>query len=164
VLVERKSLHGPVRTGQCNVCHQVHGATNARLLSKHFPAEFYEAFDLADYALCFECHSSAIVLEEETTTVTNFRDGRHNLHFVHVNRPDKGRTCRTCHEIHGSNLPKHMASEVPFEGGGWPMPIRFAKTPTGGRCSPGCHEPREYNRILTPADRHPSAGAAGQER
>lgn len=142
----RKSLHGPVRTGQCNACHQVHGSSNARLLYKYFPPAFYQAFDLANYALCFDCHSPAAVLEEETTTLTNFRDGERNLHYLHVNRPEKGRSCRTCHEIHGSNLPKHMASQVPFEGGGWSMPIRFEQTPTGGRCSPGCHEPMEYDR------------------
>ncbi len=148
VLHDRKHLHGPVRTGQCNACHAVHGSRNAKLLRKYFPPEFYTAFDLSSYALCFECHSQAVVLEKETGSLTNFRDGDRNLHYVHVNRPQKGRTCRSCHEIHGSNLPRHMASEVPFEGGGWSMPIKFEPTPTGGRCSPGCHEAKEYRRTL----------------
>ena len=145
-LLGRKLLHGPVREGQCNVCHQVHGANNTRLLTENFPQEFYEAFDLAKYALCFECHTNALVLDEETSTLTDFRNGRRNLHYVHVNRAEKGRTCRTCHEIHGSNLPRHMASEVPFEGGGWAMPIGYEATPDGGRCSPGCHGPQAYGR------------------
>jgi predicted CXXCH cytochrome family protein len=149
VLRDRKFLHGPVRTGQCNACHEVHGSSNARLLRQYFPPQFYAAFDLANYALCFGCHSQSIVLEQQTSSLTNFRDQDRNLHFLHVNRTDKGRSCRTCHEIHGSNLPRHMASEVPFEGGGWSMPIRFEPTPTGGRCSPGCHETREYRRIPT---------------
>ena len=33
------------------------------LLRNYFPREFYESFDLADYALCFKCHSENTVLE-----------------------------------------------------------------------------------------------------
>jgi predicted CXXCH cytochrome family protein len=146
VLTNRKFLHGPVKNGQCNACHKVHGSSIAKLLRDRFPEQFYEAFDLAEYALCFDCHSSAMVLEKETTTLTNFRDGSRNLHFVHVNRSDKGRTCRTCHEIHGSNLPRHMATMVPFEGGAWSMPIQFEPNDRGGSCSPGCHAPKKYER------------------
>lgn len=160
VLLDRKSLHGPVQAGQCNACHEVHGSSNAKLLTKHFPPEFYDAFDLANYALCFECHPKAIVLEKETTTLTNFRDGSRNLHYLHVNRPEKGRTCRTCHEIHGSNLPRHMASEVQFEGGAWSMPIRFVETSDGGSCSPGCHKPYSYSRHARPGT---STTAVGEE-
>jgi predicted CXXCH cytochrome family protein len=162
VLTERKSLHGPVQSGECEVCHEVHGSSNVKLLAKFFPPQFYQAFDLASYALCFQCHSKAIVLEKQTTSLTNFRDGDRNLHHLHVNRPEKGRTCRTCHEIHGSNLPRHMAAQVQFEGGGWPMPIRFEETPNGGRCSPGCHQPYEYNR-LRPSTR-PSTRPSGEEQ
>ena len=89
-------------------------------------------------------------LSERTEIETNFRDGGRNLHYLHVNREEKGRTCQTCHEIHGSDLPRHMASVVPFEGGGWTMPIGFRQTDTGGRCSPGCHEPQEYRRRPIP--------------
>jgi hypothetical protein len=87
-----------------------------------------------------------MVLEEKTASLTNFRDGDRNLHFVHVNRDDKGRSCKTCHAIHGSNLPNHMASEVPFEGSNWSMPIEFEKTTGGGKCAPGCHVPKTYTR------------------
>ena len=52
----------------------------------------------------------------------------------------------SCDACHGSNLPKHMASEVPFEGSDWPLPIGFEKTPTGGRCAPGCHKALAYDR------------------
>jgi predicted CXXCH cytochrome family protein len=163
-LRDRKFVHGPVRAGQCNACHEVHGSRNAMLLRKYFPPQFYEAFDLANYALCFECHSQALVLEPQTANLTNFRDGDRNLHYLHVNRPEKGRSCRTCHAIHGSNLPRHIAADVPFEGGGWPLPIRYEATATGGRCSPGCHEPKEYRR--TPAALAPTSSRAtsGPER
>jgi hypothetical protein len=102
---------------------------------------------VGNFALCFGCHAKETVLVPRTRELTNFRDGEINLHYVHVNRQDKGRTCKTCHEIHGSNLPKHMATEVPFEGSAWPMPIRFEQTATGGRCAPGCHKPASYDRL-----------------
>lgn len=79
--------------------------------------------------------------------LTNFRDGDLNLHYLHVNRDKKGRSCRTCHEIHGSDLPAHVATSVPFEGSGWPLPIGFKKTPSGGSCAPGCHKPYGYDRV-----------------
>jgi predicted CXXCH cytochrome family protein len=148
-LRERSFLHGPVRSGDCTACHNVHGASHVRLLREQFTDAFYASFDLRNYALCFACHESDLVTEPQTTTLTDFRDGDVNLHFMHVNREKKGRSCRTCHAIHGSNLPKHIAETVPFEGSGWAMPIGFQKTETGGSCAPGCHEPLSYSRTAT---------------
>jgi len=139
-------LHGPVKAGACNECHQVHGSSNTRLLKKYFSSEFYQDFDVGNYALCFSCHEKALVLDQKTTRLTGFRNGDQNLHYLHVNRLEKGRSCKACHEIHGSNEPKHMAEEVPFEGGGWALPINFKKTATGGGCAPGCHQPFQYDR------------------
>lgn len=138
-------LHGPVREGQCQECHQVHGSSNARLLAQAFPATFYQKFDVTNYALCFSCHEKATVMEAETTTLTGFRNGDRNLHFIHVNA-EKGRSCRACHEMHASDQPKHMAEATPFEGGGWAVPVGFRKTATGGSCAPGCHMPYTYDR------------------
>jgi hypothetical protein len=116
------------------------------LLKERFPETFYASFDLGDYALCFSCHNPDLVLAAKTRGLTGFRDGQENLHYVHVHRSEKGRTCKTCHEIHGSDLPNHIASAVPFEGSAWSMPIKFQKLPDGGSCSPGCHEPKTYRR------------------
>ncbi|HVT88697.1 MAG TPA: cytochrome c3 family protein [Tepidisphaeraceae bacterium] len=149
VLGDSKFLHGPIRAGSCSGCHDPHGSKYPDLLEKSFPKTFYTSFELGKYELCFSCHESRMVLEEKTTSLTNFRDGDRNLHFMHVNRDDKGRSCKTCHAIHGSDLPNHMASSVPFEGSNWSMPIEFAKTSNGGSCAPGCHVPKTYSR-LTP--------------
>ncbi len=164
-VLERSFPHGPVESGQCTACHDVHGGRSKRLLHEQFPESFYGSFELRVYALCFQCHDADLVTQERTATATGFRTGDRNLHFVHVNREAKGRTCRTCHEIHGSDLPRHMASEVPFESGGWTLPIRFEKTDTGGRCSPGCHQPYDYDRTRAmpnigarPAPESPAAG------
>ena len=146
VMTESKFLHGPNRVGNCSACHGPHGAPNPMLLEKAFPKTFYTSFDIAKYELCFSCHEKQMVLEPKTSTLTNFRNGDENLHFVHVNKETKGRTCKTCHEVHGSDLPKHLASEVPFEGSNWAMPIEYQQKADGGSCSPGCHKPRTYSR------------------
>ncbi|MHC4107206.1 MAG: cytochrome c3 family protein [Planctomycetota bacterium] len=157
-LRHRRFLHGPVRSGDCTACHNVHGASHSRLLRAQFTDAFYAAFDLRNYALCFSCHERELVTAERTTALTDFRDGDLNLHFLHVNRQRKGRTCRACHAIHGSDLPKHVAETVPFEGSGWAMPIGFEKTEVGGSCAPGCHEPLAYRRDRKP---HPQSDDPG---
>lgn len=147
VLTQSQFLHGAIRAGDCAACHDPHGGREHALLVRKFPASSYANFDVQQYALCFAtCHSPQVVLAPRTTSLTNFRDGDLNLHFVHVNRSEKGRSCKTCHAIHGSNLPNHMASEVPFERSEWAMPIGFQKSATGGSCAPGCHQPRTYDR------------------
>jgi predicted CXXCH cytochrome family protein len=157
---ERRYLHGPLRSGECSPCHDAHGALYPQLLRQSFTEAFYQPFDLDSYALCFDCHESQLVLTPETTSLTGFRNGSRNLHYLHVNRDRKGRTCRTCHEIHGSDLPMHIASSVPFEGSGWSMAIGFRKTEDGGSCAPGCHGPHSYTRSnSSSADDAPTGGA-----
>jgi predicted CXXCH cytochrome family protein len=146
-LVEnRRFLHGPVRSGNCTACHDAHGSSHAALLRRDFPKAFYASFDLENYALCFSCHDKALVLTPTTTALTGFRDGDRNLHYLHVNRAENGRTCTSCHDIHGSDQPSHIADQVPFEGSPWALPIQFEKTTDGGHCAPGCHEPKSYQR------------------
>ena len=148
-----KNLHGPVQAGACSECHLPHAGDQPNLLKAYFPDTFYAKFDINNYALCFSCHNPQMVLRPKTENLTNFRDGDRNLHYVHVNRDDKGRTCKTCHDVHGSDLPKHMAASVPFEGSDWPMPIQYEPNATGGACTPGCHDVRSYDRSkpITPA-------------
>ena len=161
ILRDRKYLHGPIRAGNCDACHAVHGATHSRLLRAHFTEAFYEtSFDLGSYALCFSCHADELVLTERTTTITGFRDGERNLHYLHVHRDRKGRTCRTCHDVHGSNLPRHLAEKIPFEGSQWMMSLNFEMMDDGGSCTPGCHQQMAYHRSgETAPSNAPSGGA-----
>ena len=75
---------------------------------------------------------------------TGFRNGDENLHFKHVNKVDKGRVCRFCHDVHASPLDKHLREWTPF--GAWEFRLNFRKTVTGGSCWPGCHVERRYDR------------------
>jgi predicted CXXCH cytochrome family protein len=147
VLSAGKNWHGPIAQDNCTACHQVHGGTIFRLLIEEYPPEFYSPFREENYALCFECHNSEIVTTAETDELTDFRNGEQNLHFVHVNKQVKGRTCRACHETHASSNPKHIRDEVPFGPGGWALPVGFQKTETGGSCNAGCHRVYAYDRV-----------------
>jgi len=144
-LEKYKYAHQPVVDRGCSVCHEPHGSEYYKLLIKEYAPEFYAPFDISNYDLCFSCHQADVVLVKETENLTDFRNGNMNLHYLHVNTPEKGRTCRTCHATHASNEPKHLRKVVPY--GGWEIPIQFEKTETGGDCSPGCHNPRAYDRI-----------------
>ncbi len=144
-LADNKNRHGPVKQKDCSACHNPHGSNNFRILRKPYPPTFYMAFSPGNYDLCFGCHEKTIVLDPETTKLTDFRNGDMNLHFKHVNKPIKGRTCRACHETHASNFPKHIRESVPF--GSWELPVNYRKTDTGGSCAPGCHKLKKYDRV-----------------
>ena len=145
-LFEKNSnWHGPIRERDCSGCHNPHGGkTDFRLLRWVYPKEFYSSFSVEQYELCLKCHQPTLVLEPKTTTLTGFRNGDQNLHYLHVNKTVKGRTCRACHETHASQKERHIRESVPF--GKWELPIHFEKTSDGGKCSPGCHAPKEYKR------------------
>ncbi len=143
-LEENKDHHGPIKQKDCSGCHNPHGSDNFRILRRPYPPTFYKAFKVENYNLCFGCHEKTLVLNPETTKLTNFRNGNMNLHYKHVNKPVKGRTCRACHETHASNNPKHIRDGVPF--GTWSLPLNYKKTETGGSCTPGCHKLKRYDR------------------
>ncbi len=143
-LEQNKDWHGPIRQKDCSGCHNTHGSDNFRILRKYFPPLFYAPFDPKNYELCFNCHEKTLVLEPRTNTLTGFRNGDQNLHYVHVNKAVKGRTCRACHDAHGTKNPKHIRDAVPF--GAWGLPINHKKTETGGSCLPGCHQTFVYDR------------------
>jgi predicted CXXCH cytochrome family protein len=144
LLLHNKEWHAPIREDGCSGCHQPHGSANARILKEPFPSRFYADFDPDLYSLCFSCHEELAVTVQWTRTLTGFRDGDRNLHFLHVARERRGRSCRACHEVHASPNPLHVRDKVPY--GKWMMPIDFEKTETGGSCHPGCHKIESYDR------------------
>ena len=150
-LAENKNWHTPVAGKDCSVCHQVHGGDNFRMLVAGIPPTFYAPFDLENYALCFTCHDEQMVTAAQTTTLTSFRNGPRNLHFVHVNKPERGRTCRACHEVHASNQEHHIRESVPYGAKGYLLKLHYSKTPTGGQCTRTCHATRAYDNTTPPA-------------
>lgn len=136
--------HGPIREGNCTLCHQPHGSQHFRILSHRFPRRFYSPFSTEVYELCFQCHEETLVLDELTAALTDFRNGNKNLHYVHVNQK-RGRTCRACHEVHAGTKPKRIKDFVPY--GTWMYPVNFEISADGGKCAPGCHLARAYDRL-----------------
>ncbi len=149
-LLELPVLHLPFEQGDCGACHDPHASPAADLLRGSYPTGIYAPFDEASYSLCFLCHDPTAFTTAETTTLTRFRDGSRNLHELHVNKADKGRTCRACHLSHGSHLPGLIAESVSF--GLSEVRLNYEALPTGGSCAPGCHQavtyfngPREFS-------------------
>jgi predicted CXXCH cytochrome family protein len=145
-VADQTFLHGPVVDGDCSACHNPHGSDHHRMLHKYFPREFYKPYRAENYDMCFECHNREIAVNAKTKTLTDFRDGDRNLHYLHVNKEEKGRSCRACHQVHASSQAKHIRKSVPFGKVNWELPVNFAKTEHGGSCQVGCHAPKEYSR------------------
>ncbi len=136
--------HAPIRDGQCGGCHSTHGGDQPLLLRRTYTTEFYQRFSADKYDLCFGCHDEQLAEREPAQGLTNFRNGEHNLHFVHVAKGDRGRSCQVCHGTHATKHDQLIRDSVPF--GKWQLPIRFQKTPTGGTCVTGCHPAFSYDR------------------
>lgn len=141
-LAERPYAHVPAADSQCSVCHDPHGSNNYRLLQKPYPQGPYAPYRKGSYDLCFQCHEPALL--DKASTTTGFRQGRRNLHHLHVASPSKGRVCTTCHAAHASNNPRLLNDSSRF--GDWEIPINFQEFSTGGSCAPGCHQPVHYDR------------------
>jgi len=156
ILANNSDRHGPIKQNDCSGCHNTHGSKNFRILREFFPPLFYAGYNKNNYKLCFMCHKENIADDARTTTLTNFRNGDQNLHFVHVNKIVKGRTCRACHDAHATNNPKHVRDKVPFST--WQLPIGFTKTANGGKCLPGCHQTFSYDRGKPVVNKPPIAG------
>lgn len=143
-LKKHANHHGPIQDGECQPCHDPHGGKRAALLTAAYPPKFYAPYSEDEYALCFECHEVEAFEDEQTEDATGFRNGKRNLHYLHVNRKVKGRTCRACHSPHYTSHPKQIAEGVTF--GKWRIPLNFSPTASGGSCQPGCHRRYRYDR------------------
>jgi predicted CXXCH cytochrome family protein len=151
-LADGAHAHGPLTAHDCAACHDPHGNAQARFLRGPYPAGIYADWTPDAYGFCFTCHDESLVTAAKTTTATQFRNGDVNLHYVHVDRARKGRSCRICHEPHASKNEHLLRTSLPF--GQWELPIGFKATPDGGSCAPGCHLPKTYSR-------GPAPGAGG---
>ena len=143
-MVEGARLHGPLASHDCAGCHEPHGNSHFNFTREAYPSTFYSPYEPETYALCFSCHNSSLAADRQTTIATKFRNGSVNLHYVHVNKARKGRTCRSCHSPHASKNPHMLADSVPF--GKWKLPVGFSEEDDGGTCVSGCHLPKTYSR------------------
>ena len=143
-LVKGKMLaHSAIEGGGCSVCHKSHGSGYRNLLVDLYPEDDYSEASTAEFGLCFLCHDTDLLEAEENEWGTNFRHGNQNLHWLHING-SKGRNCRMCHNLHGSEKIFLIEEEVMF--GNWEMKLNFIPGEQGGSCLSGCHGKLSYSR------------------
>ncbi len=136
-------VHPAIEFDGCSGCHSAHASPSSFLLVDKFPEGVYTPANPDNFALCFSCHDSEMIEKEHTTTATNFRNGDKNLHYFHING-EKGRSCKDCHDMHGSPNEHMIAVSIPF--GNWNMPIQYTASENGGSCLSGCHSEKKYSR------------------
>jgi predicted CXXCH cytochrome family protein len=139
-----KFKHRPVADRSCLSCHTPHNSSYGKLLFADYPPGTSSEYSPAKYAFCFSCHSEKITRERYTTSDTDFRNGRLNLHYLHVNRAKGGQTCRACHSDHAGSQPKLIREKEQF--GNWETLLQFRKSNSGGTCLAGCHGEYSYDR------------------
>lgn len=142
---ESRSAHAPFLEGDCRACHDPHSSDFGKLLTSSYPGDYYLSYTSDSYRLCFGCHNIDIANYRRTTVDTGFRNGDINLHYIHVNRVDKGRSCKVCHDPHAAQQYKLVKSSIPGFGK-WAVPFKLKLTKTGGTCVVGCHKPQSYDR------------------
>jgi len=143
VISRAKSVHSPVESGECTTCHNPHFSEKKLLLTGNFPESQYVKAEIDKFDLCFMCHDADLFNARDTESGTNFRNGKVNLHFIHVNS-DKGRNCNMCHDVHGAQNLKLIRDKVKY--GSWEMTIKFTGEDDGGSCLTACHSEKKYNR------------------
>lgn len=146
IINKAKSQHEPVANGRCWECHTPHSSDHSPLLRANYPIAFYSPYSESNFALCFSCHDKNAMEYERTSEATGFRNRDRNLHYFHVNRPVKGRVCKSCHGVHGADQGKLLLSDVPHFGN-WEIPLRWVETENGAACYVGCHRPKMYDRL-----------------
>ena len=137
--ISRDYVHPPAED-ECTDCHRPHGSDFQKLLKGFMTLRFYERYAPLKYQLCFQCHER----EEVFGPDSGFRRGERNLHQVHVARA-KGRTCRVCHEVHGSDQEHLLRTRLTF-GPYWTFPLEVRETDQGKSCRPACHQEEAYGR------------------
>jgi len=136
-------VHAPAGGGECSFCHNVHASDHSYLLTYAFPKGLYAEGKKENYELCFNCHDSDLLVDESGEAITEFRNNGKNLHYVHVKK-EKGRSCSTCHNMHGSNNSHLLEEYIQF--GDWKMPLNYKESEMGGTCWTGCHQRLDYDR------------------
>jgi len=76
---------------------------------------------------------------------------------VHVNKDERGRTCRACHEVHAAKQPHQIRAAVPYGTTGYMLKVNFTQTPTGGTCAKTCHVTRSYTNSVAALVPKPAA-------
>jgi hypothetical protein len=140
-----RTVHSPTSGDECDVCHTNHSG-DPPFTKLPFQKSKYVPYDPGSYELCFSCHPSSLVQVKYTETDTGFRQGRWNLHNLHVIRDgEKGFSCWVCHDAHASDQ-KHLVNRELALNPVYSLKIEFRNLDKGGECRSNCHTIKEYLR------------------
>ncbi|MBT0663485.1 cytochrome C [Geobacter pelophilus] len=142
-MAKGKSVHAPVAENDCAGCHEPHGGVLAKFLKGNYPVVPETAFSEDAYSLCLSCHEKKAFTEDEINSATGFRDGKTNLHALHV----KGASlsCRACHSVHAAPQEKLLNNATKAKNGSEIL-LNVTVTGAGGSCKMTCHSPSNYKR------------------
>lgn len=156
VVNPEERTHTALMEYNCTGCHDPHSSTQYRLLKgvyedRAFPGVYSEG----KYSLCFNCHDTSLVTGKNTSD-TRFRDGKVNLHSVHVVGTvryrgkgfavwGKSRSCANCHDPHGAVGPYGLKKYIECTETVC-RTLTFFPAPGGGRCLVDCHNNISYSR------------------
>lgn len=142
-MAKGKSVHAPVAENDCASCHEPHGGSRAKFLKGNYPVEPEAGFSEDAYSLCLICHEKKAFTEDEISSATGFRDGKNNLHALHVKGASL--TCRACHSVHAASQSKLLDNATKGKNGAEIM-LNVTPNDTGGSCKMTCHNPSAYTR------------------
>ena len=94
-LFQGKTVHGPVATGQCLLCHASHTSTEVAHLR------------MEPVALCADCHPDVLKRGHRLSqfAAAGHPRGSGNTKIADPSRPGKTFYCASCHEPHRSDRP-----------------------------------------------------------
>lgn len=143
--------HKPVVEGKCLTCHDPHGSSLPSLLLKPYSEDRWSSEPGEGYEICLQCHKADTFKARGEAETTGFRSGDVNIHRIHIEgrrntgrtAPDRGLTCRNCHEVHSSRYAKLIRGSL--DCGGVPcLRLEFKTLDEGGKCSVSCHGTKVY--------------------
>jgi len=142
-MAKGKSVHAPVAENDCSSCHDPHGGALGKFLKGNYPAAAELNFSNEAYSLCLGCHEIKAFTEDETDKSTEFRDGKTNLHALHVKGASV--TCKACHNVHAASELKLLSNATKGKNGA-DILLNYNRVDSGGSCKMTCHSPSAYKR------------------
>lgn len=135
--------------GSCTDCHMAHGSKFNRILIDNFSTSNYNEYPPKTgapnpYALCAQCHDTDSLLNKDDTESTGFRTPVKNLHWKHVVEEQPGKSCKICHDPHGTKNDSFINDSWSMNGQA--IGINYTKTQNGGSCTMTCHDTKTYSR------------------
>ena len=114
-----------------------HGSAFVPLLERRLQLTDGTPYNPDNFALCYKCHSSAVVDSEQNNSWSG--------HRKHIE--DYRAACTTCHDSHGSNLPRLINFNTTYVTASSNGRLEYVNIGAQRNCSLTCHG---YDHKATP--------------